>query len=116
MNTFGKRDGKFCGAVQDPARNRLDALRTRLGYLRGTGMELALDSRKLQGMSSFARNSGLRRLLPVDGDVPVRGKHVTRNEVLLRCTQCGRTGLPHEMLANLDGEPFKSYEHERCPV
>jgi len=85
---------------------------TRLAYLRGDEFEMALAEEHLPGMKDVAKSLGLRRLAPVHGD-PRYGD--AEGVVVLQCVRCNGTGLPHEMLANLDGRPFVDYEHERCP-
>lgn len=85
----------------------------RLGYLRGDGVEMVVAEELLPGMEDVAKVLGLRRLAPVHSDPsPDRD---AEGVAVLQCIRCNGTGLPPEMLANLDGEPFKSYEHKRCP-
>lgn len=115
MSTFGKR---FCGSIpglsSDLAENH-DAYRqrkpARLAFLRGDGMELAVDVGLLRGLRSFATSLGLRRLVPVQGGEPGSSS----GALVMRCSRCGGSGVPREMLANIDEKPYSTYEHERCP-
>lgn len=86
----------------------------RLAYLRGEGMEMAVAEGLLPSLKDVAKVLGLRRLAPVQ-TAPSRSRDA-EGTVVLKCIRCGRTGLPHEMLADFDGKPYGSYEHEHCPV
>lgn len=91
---------------------------TRLAYLRGEGIEIALTADLLPSMEDVAKSLGLRRLAPVSGGEPQRYTQTygdSRSNIELHCVRCGKRGFPIEMLANLDGEPYNSYEHEKCP-
>ena len=89
-------------------------MKTRLAYLRGEGIELVVHPDLVPGLKVVAKNLGLRRLVPVAGDEPDRSKPNARNDIVLHCMKCGGQGQPYQMLANIDGEPYNSYEHERC--
>lgn len=83
---------------------------TRLAYLRGEGVEIVVHVNTLHKYRGVAKTLDLRRLTPVVG-----GPEFTDGWIKLQCSKCGGEGHPHEMLANLDGKPFHSYEHKKCP-
>jgi hypothetical protein len=85
----------------------------RLAYLRGDDIEIALAEEHLPEMKDVAKNLGFRRLAPVHGDPSLNRD--AEGVAVLQCIRCNGSGLPHEMLANIDGRPFVDYEHERCP-
>lgn len=85
--------------------------RYRLAYLRGDDLEVVVAEDTLRGLTRFTKSEGLRRLIPVYGD-----EDEAEGKIILQCKRCGGTGLPHEMLADLDGKPYNSYEHIRCPA
>jgi hypothetical protein len=84
-----------------------------LAYLRGDGLEIALAEERLPDMKFVAKSLGLRRLVPVHSDP--NASRDAEPVIVLQCLLCKGTGLPHEMLANLDGKPYNSYEHVKCP-
>lgn len=84
-----------------------------LAYMRGDGIEMALAEEHLPRMKALAKSLGLRRLAPVHSD-PSDNRDA-EPFIVLECARCHKTGLPHEMLANLDGKPYRSYEHVTCP-
>jgi len=112
MTTFGERYGRFCGSIKglprDLASRHDQPPRARLAYLRGDDVQVIVTEDIVRGLSSFAKAQNLRRLTPV---------HQTPGceSFTYVCCRCGKTGHAHEMLANLDGRPYHSYEHERCP-
>jgi hypothetical protein len=87
----------------------------RLAYLRGDGQEMVVTPEMARGLKDVAKSLGMRRLVPVDGEQPDPRHPNSRNDIWLPCTVCGGAGQPYQMLANIDGKPFASYEHERCP-
>jgi len=87
----------------------------RLAYLRGNGIEMAVHVDRLKDMGKFACDNGLRRLMPVQSEVPDPERPNSSNDVWLLCSRCGGHGQPHQMLVNIDGMAFGSYEHVSCP-
>ena len=80
----------------------------RTAVLVGNGITLVVSIERAEEMKDVAKSLGLRRLMPMS---PGRGD---AQKVMLQCQQCRLTGLPHDMLVDVDGEPFNSYVHRRC--
>jgi len=80
----------------------------RTAVLVGDGITLVVSLERAEAMKDVAKTLGLRRL------VPVKPGFGDASKTLLQCERCQLSGLPHEMLADMDGKPFNSYIHRRC--
>jgi hypothetical protein len=88
---------------------------SRLAYLRGDDIEITVAEEHLHEMKTVAKSLGLRRLAPVHVDPSPSWYRDPEPLIVLQCCRCGGADTADKMLANLDGKPYNSYEHERCP-
>lgn len=80
----------------------------------GDGVVITADISRAEQLKGVAKRLGLRRLLPVqETRRPSFSKGQTTQPVVA-CAACGRASPCGEMVADLDGPPYKAYYHPGC--
>lgn len=84
-------------------------------YLVGDGIVISAHVSMAEKFKSVAKKLGMHRLLPVSTrDFPPCGRPDASETVMVACTVCGRSSPCTEMLADLDGPPYRAYYHPAC--